>query len=354
MLMSNFYTMKYDDGVLTVLDQTLLPTNEVYIELKSVQDVYDAIKRLSVRGAPAIGVCAAYGLAISARSRINGDIGIMLSGIKQDAAYLSSSRPTAVNLKYALDRVLDVLCSMSGSYTPSDIIAAIEVEADRMRCEDANTNRNIGENLLSLLHDGDTVLTHCNAGILATTAYGTALSPFYLAKEKGIDLHVYADETRPLLQGARLTAWELCEAGVDVTLICDNMAASVMSTGNINAVIVGCDRVAANGDTANKIGTYGVAVLAKHFGIPVYIATPTTTIDMNCPTGIDIPIEQRDGSEVRTLYGVNTAPSCVKVLNPAFDVTPNELIAAIVTEHGILRPPYSQSLANLFNNPTHE
>ena len=331
MLMSNFYTMKYDDGVLTVLDQTLLPTNEVYIELKTVQDVYDAIKRLSVRGAPAIGVCAAYGLAISARSRINGDIGIMLSGIKQDAAYLSSSRPTAVNLKYALDRVLDVLCSMSGSYTPSDIIAAIEVEADRMRCEDANTNRNIGENLLSLLHDGDTVLTHCNAGILATTAYGTALSPFYLAKEKGIDLHVYADETRPLLQGARLTAWELCEAGVDVTLICDNMAASVMSTG-----------------------TYGVAVLAKHFGIPVYIATPTTTIDMNCPTGIDIPIEQRDGSEVRTLYGVNTAPSCVKVLNPAFDVTPNELIAAIVTEHGILRPPYSQSLANLFNNPTHE
>ncbi|MDO4568158.1 MAG: S-methyl-5-thioribose-1-phosphate isomerase [Clostridia bacterium] len=348
--MKGLLTLAYDNGTLTVLDQTRLPVEEAYVELRTVRDVFRAIETLQVRGAPAIGAAAAYGLAISARNRADDDIEAMLEGIRSDAQYLVRARPTAVNLRYAVERVLDVLLSVTDSYAPSDIIATIEIEADAIQYEDAQTDRRIGENLLSLLHNGATVLTHCNAGMLATTGCGTALSPFYLAKERGMELHVIADETRPLLQGARLTAYELMRGGIDVTLICDSMAAFVLSNGLADAVIVGCDRVAANGDTANKIGTLGLAVIAKHYGVPLYVAAPTSTIDMRCASGDSIPIEMRDGDEVRSFAGTQSAPAGVNVMNPAFDVTPNDLISAIVTERGILLPPFGDKLQALFQS----
>ena len=267
--------------------------------------------------------------------------------LRQHGEYLSTSRPTAVNLSWAIVRMVDKAEGMQGSGV-GEIVAALESEAQVIHAEDEQINRAIGENLLSLLKDGDTVLTHCNAGILATSKYGTATAPFYLAQERGMNIKVYADETRPRLQGARLTAYELFESGIDVTLICDNMAAVLMDGGKIDAVIVGCDRVAANGDTANKIGTYNVAILAKHFGIPMYIAAPTPTIDMACATGDKIPIEQRDRQEVICINGKYNAPKDVKVFNPAFDVTPNELITAIVTEKEIVRAPFGENLKKLF------
>jgi methylthioribose-1-phosphate isomerase len=231
----------------------------------------------------------------------------------------------------------------------SQIKESLKEEAIAIHKEDEEINRRIGENLLTLLKDGMGILTHCNAGVLATTRYGTALSPIYLAKERGWKLKVYADETRPRLQGSTLTAFELCQAGIDVTLITDNMAAVVMSQGKIDAVIVGCDRIAANGDTANKIGTLGVSILAKYFGIPMYIAAPTPTIDMKMPTGKEIPIEERSAEEVTCRFGIWTAPKEVKVYNPSFDVTPHENITAIITEKGIIYPPFEQNLSELFN-----
>jgi len=344
--MESLKTLEYQPGVLRLLDQTRLPGETVYIDVTEVEQAVEAIKMLRVRGAPAIGVAAAYALCVSAHRAAELPLAAFLAALERDASALAASRPTAVNLFWALERMKRVV-KETASQGVQAVITALEAEARRIEDEDVNANRALGENLLSLLKKGDGVLTHCNAGSLATTRYGTALSPFYLAQERGIHIRVYADETRPLLQGARLTAFELHRAGIDVTLICDDMAASVMAQGLVQAVITGCDRVAANGDTANKIGTLGVAILAKHFGIPFYIAAPTSTIDMACKRGADIPIEQRGADEVRGFGGVRTAPEDVKVYNPAFDVTPAELITAIVTEKGIVRPPYGAEFKSI-------
>ncbi len=340
---NGIFTLKWDSGALVLIDQTKLPTAVEYVRIDTVKGVYDAIQTMIVRGAPAIGVAAAYGMAIAARAASGIALDAFFDDLTRSGDYLVSSRPTAVNLPWAVNRMLKKAKSLKALPLP-EIVAALEQEAIDIHHEDEKINRKIGENLLSLLKDGDGVLTHCNAGALATSKYGTALSPFYLAKEKGIHIRVYADETRPRLQGATLTAFELMEAGVDVTLICDNMAAVVMRQGKIDAVIVGCDRVAANGDTANKIGTYNVSILAKHFNIPLYIAAPTPTIDLKCPDGNAIPIEERNGEEITERFGVRTAPKGVKVYNPAFDVTPAENITAIVTEKGIIYPPFSAGL----------
>ena len=339
--------IKYENKEVMLLDQTLLPEQSVYVAIETVEQMFDAIRTMKVRGAPAIGIAAAYGMVIAAKAAPTCSYGAFMAVLHQHGEYLSTSRPTAVNLSWAISRMTDKAQSLQGSGI-EEIIAELERQAILIHEEDGQINRAIGENLLSLLEDGNTVLTHCNAGILATSKYGTATSPFYLAKEKGMNIKVYADETRPRFQGARLTAYELSHSGVDVTLICDNMAAMVMKSGKIDAVIVGCDRVAANGDTANKIGTLNVAILAKHFGIPMYIAAPTPTIDMACERGEDIPIEERDRLEVVQRNGFYTAPKDVKVFNPAFDVTPNELISAIVTEKGIVRPPFGENLKKLF------
>lgn len=345
--MSEFYTLKWADGKLSLIDQTLLPNETVYKDYDTVEGIWTAIQTMIVRGAPAIGVTAAYGMVISANLAPEGSYEAFFAQYKKDAEYLATSRPTAVNLFWALDRM--VAKAESLKHLPvASIKQELEREAIAIHKEDEDINRRIGENLLSLLKGGDGVLTHCNAGKLATSAYGTALSPFYLAQERGVKLKIYADETRPRLQGSTLTAYELFESGLDVTLICDNMAAIVMSQGKINAVIVGCDRVAANGDTANKIGTFSVSILAKHFGIPMYIAAPTPTIDMNCPTGKDIPIEERDGTEITCTFGKWTAPKGIKTFNPAFDVTPAEHITAIVTEQGIVYPPFNENFKRMF------
>ena len=304
-----------------------------------------------VRGAPAIGVAAGYGMYFGAVEVKNDDLDIFLKDYIKKGEYLETSRPTAVNLMWAVNRMLEKAKELvEDNFTMDEIIENLEKEAILIHKEDIEINREIGKNLLSLVKDGDTILTHCNAGSLATSEYGTALSVFYMAQEMGVNLKAYADETRPRLQGARLTSFELYESGVDVTLITDNMAALVMSQGKIDAVIVGTDRIAANGDVANKIGTYNVSLLANYFGIPMYIATPTPTIDLACPTGRDIPIEERDGDEIRKINGVYIAPKNVKVYNPSFDVTPNEYIDAIVTEKGIVKPPYKENLKKLFED----
>ncbi|MFZ5974730.1 MAG: S-methyl-5-thioribose-1-phosphate isomerase [Bacillota bacterium] len=345
--MDEVRALEYSDKKLKILDQTLLPAQTAYRTIETVEDIFDAIRTLQVRGAPAIGICAAYGLVLAAHAAPASDYDAFMAALQKDAEYIAASRPTAVNLFWAIERMTAVAAGLKGRPVP-EIIDALENEARLIEQEDVAINRAIGENLLGLLRDGDTVLTHCNAGILATAGYGTALSPVYLAKERGMNIRVYADETRPLLQGSRLTAYELLKNGIDVTLICDSMAATVMSKGIIDAVIVGCDRVAANGDTANKIGTLGLSILARHFGIPMYIAAPTPTIDMACPTGSDIPIEERERDEIICKDGIWTAPRDIKVFNPAFDVTPWENITAIATEKGIARAPYAESLKALF------
>lgn len=339
-------TLEYKKGELMLLNQTLLPKETKYEVIKTVEQLFVAIKILMVRGAPAIGVAAAYGVCISAHAAPKTSVPEFLNAVQKDADYLAKSRPTAINLFWALNRMMDTARAQHDK-SADEIVKCLEKEAALIEREDRDINRDIGENLLSLLKDGDTVLTHCNAGVLATAGYGTALSPFYLAKERGMNIKVFADETRPLLQGSRLTAYELLEGGVDVTLICDNMAAMVMSQGKIDAVIVGCDRVAANGDTANKIGTLGVSVLAKHYGIPMYIAAPTPTIDLNCASGKDIPIELREPAEIINFGGTQTAPKNVSVYSPAFDVTPWQNLTAIVTEKGICYPPYADSFKKI-------
>lgn len=340
--------IRYENGIMYLIDQTKLPTELVVIEVDNIKDTWDAIKELKVRGAPAIGIAAAYGLYISIKDVETDNFDDFYKEFKEASDYLATSRPTAVNLFWALER-MDRLAQENKDLTIGEIKAILEKEAILIHKEDEETCRKIGENGLEVLKDGMTVLTHCNAGRLATAKYGTALSPIYVAKEKGMNISVYADETRPLLQGSRLTAFELMEAGVDVTLITDSMAAVVMAEGKIDAVIVGCDRVAANGDTANKIGTYGVALLAKAHNIPFYIAGPLSTIDLDAPTGREIPIEERDPKEIIHGFGNQTAPANVKVYNPAFDVTPHELIAGIITEKGIARAPYVESIKELFN-----
>lgn len=321
--------IKYENGRLYLLDQTLLPNEEKYIEPKTKEDYYYAIKKLQVRGAPAIGIFAAYAMAL-----INGDK-------KELKEYLDSSRPTAVNLSWATTKMLK-------AYNDGkDLIS----EAIAIHNEDIAMCKKISEYGLSLLNDGDGILTHCNAGALATSEYGTGLGPLLLGKEKGYDFKVFCDETRPLLQGARLTAYELTKAGIDTTVICDNMASLVMKQGKINAVLVGTDRIAANGDIANKIGTSGVAILAKHYGIPFYVLGPYSTIDYNCPTGDDIVIEERDADEIKTMwYKEPMAPNEAKCYNPAFDVTDNSMITAIITDRGIIRTPYKENLERIKDN----
>jgi len=340
-------TLEWKDDKLILIDCTKLPIKEEYIICREYRTLAEAIKILSVRGAPAIGIAAAYGLYVSIRDLKAECFEEFYKEFEKNADYLASSRPTAVNLFWALNRMKKRAIE-SKNKSIEDIKRDLLNEAHAIRNEDEEMCKAIGENFLTLLEDGMTILTHCNAGGLATARYGTALSPIFLAKDKGWNIRVFADETRPLLQGARLTTWELLQYGVDVTLICDNMAAHVMSKGWIDAIITGCDRVAANGDVANKIGTYGLAVLAKAHNIPFYIAAPSSTIDMDTPDGSQIVIEERSEDEVSCGFGIRTAPEGVKVYNPAFDVTPNSLITAIVTEKGILRPPYDKTIKNIF------
>ncbi len=331
-----------------ILDQTLLPNEVKYLTLREPEEMFEAIRLLRVRGAPAIGICAGYCLAALAEQRGALPPARFAAELHRLSAYLNSSRPTAVNLSWALNRLGGLAHSMAKA-APAEIAAALRAEAIAIHREDIAMCRAISGHGLALLRDGDGVLTHCNAGPLATSQYGTALGPLLLGTERGMTFRVFADETRPLLQGARLTAYELDRAGVDVTLICDNMASMAMKNGWVNACFVGCDRVAANGDAANKIGTSGVAILAKHYGIPFYVLGPTSTIDLSCPDGDHIQIELRDPEEIRSkFYAQPMAPAGVKCWNPAFDVTDHSLISGIVTERGICRPPYGRSLAALF------
>jgi methylthioribose-1-phosphate isomerase len=325
-------------GVLRLIDQTRLPAELVAIDCGDVETVWDAIKTLRVRGAPAIGVAAAYGAVIGARAGIvEGQMDVD-QALKAAADHLRTSRPTAVNLFWALDRMERVAGSISPEVEPAEFLGRLLAEAEAIADEDRAMCRAIGRHGATLISQGQGVLTHCNAGALATADYGTALAVIYTAHEQGKAPHVFADETRPLLQGARLTAWELKRRGVAVTLICDNMAAQVMKEGKVGLVVVGADRIAANGDTANKIGTYGVALLAKAHGLPFYVAAPSSTFDLSLPDGSGIPIEQRDPSEITHGFGRATAPEGIDVYNPAFDVTPASLIAGIITERGVIRP----------------
>ena len=341
-------TVRWDGKDLFILDQTLLPITVKEIKLNTVEEAYNSIKELKVRGAPAIGVAAAYSLLIKLREKTNLPTNEFLKIVKERADYLNSSRPTAVNLSYALNRMVNKIESLKID-SSLDLYNILENEAKNIHSEDENICRKIGEYGVELLKNDFGILTHCNAGRLAVSGIGTALAPMYVAQEKNIKIRVYADETRPLLQGARLTSFELFESGIDVTLICDNMAAFIMSKGLIDIAITGCDRVAENGDAANKIGTMGVAILSKYFNIPFYIACPSTTFDLNAKIGADIIIEERDAKEVINFAGVQTAPSNVKVKNPAFDVTPNELITGFITEKGIIKPPYKENLKKAFN-----
>ena len=339
-----------DDGrALVIIDQTLLPGEMKFIRLSEQRDIREAIYRLQVRGAPAIGVAAAIGIYLAALeiSENVSEEDTFFEKLSEAKIYLQEARPTAVNLRWALDRMYDFALSKKG-LGPEVIAAQMKGEALAIRDEDIEVCRKIGEHGLRLLKRGQGILTHCNAGHLACVRYGTATAPIYLGCERGYDFRVFADETRPLLQGARLTSFELARAGIDIPLICDNMASSVMKKGWIDAVITGCDRVAANGDAANKIGTSGAAILAKYYGIPFYIAAPTSTIDFGTATGADIVIEERSGDEIKKMwYSEPMAVDEVKTFNPSFDVTEASLITGIITEYGVLYPPYDVSLAEL-------
>lgn len=326
-------------GVLRLIDQTRLPTELRLIDCADVPTVWEAIRSLRVRGAPAIGVAAAYGCVLGARAGDN-----PRSALKSAAAELSTSRPTAVNLFWALDR-MERTAAGFGESERADYINSLWDEARAIHEEDLAMCQAIGTHGAALLNEGDGVLTHCNAGGLATSDFGTALAVIFRAHEQGKAIRVFADETRPLLQGARLTAWELSQRNIPVTLICDNMAAQVMREGKVRKVVVGADRIAANGDTANKIGTYGVALLAKAHSIPFYVAAPSSTFDLSLADGSSIPIEQRDPREVTHGFGSQTAPAGVDVYNPAFDVTPSALIAGIITERGVISPVTTENIA---------
>ena len=346
--------IRYDKQAeaLYIIDQTLLPGEEREIRLTTLDEMVEAIRALRVRGAPAIGICAGYCMYLLARDAWTEDRQAFLQKLTEDGEALNASRPTAVNLSWAIGEMMAV--ARARLQEPWEVLLdALYQKAVAIHEDDIAKCKAISEYGLSLLKEGDGVLTHCNAGPLATSRYGTAQGPFLLAAERGMRIRVFADETRPLLQGARLTSYELQRAGVDVTLICDNMASIVMRNGWVQACFVGCDRIAANGDTANKIGTSGVAILARHYGIPVYVLGPTSTIDMNCPDGDHIPIELRDPEEIKTLwYEKPMALPEVKCYNPSFDVTDHDLIAGIVTEKGICRAPYTESLAALFDDET--
>lgn len=366
-------------GKLRIIDQTRLPETLVYIETDDLKEIFDCIQRLAVRGAPAIGCAAALGLAAVSQHISTSSPDEFIREVRKSVNFLAKSRPTAVNLFWSMERCVSALERQNNKNIGSEsgIVDSMKrllvVEGLAILKEDIEMCRAIGKHGLKLLlaslsalkgeisqggrrrsgKDGMRILTHCNAGALATGDYGTALSPIYTAHENGLNITVYADETRPLLQGSRLTAWELQKSGVSVITICDNMAAQVMKEGRIDMVIVGADRIAANGDSANKIGTYGVAVLAKYHNIPFYIAAPYSTIDISIPTGEEIPIEQRDGDEIRYYAGKKTSPENVSVYNPGFDVTPNNLITGIITEAGIISPPYKKNIKKVLGNKLH-
>ncbi len=337
-----------DEQAVVIIDQTLLPNEIKLLSLTTKQEFYDAIYLLQVRGAPAIGVFAGFAIYLCATHYANCSYDEFLKQFRQDKEFLNASRPTAVNLSWALCRMEKVVLDHP-TFTVPDIIALLKKESVDIKEEDTAMCKAIGEYGLTLVKPGDGLLTHCNAGQLATSKYGTATAPMYLGHERGYNFKVFCDETRPLLQGARLTSFELSSAGIDTTLICDNMASTVMKNGWINAVFTGSDRIAANGDAANKIGTSGIAILAKHYGIPFYICAPSSTIDFSLQSGEMIPIEERKGDEISKMwYKMPMAPENVKTYNPAFDVTNHELITAIVTERGIAYPPYEKSLKEMF------
>ncbi len=333
------------DGYVEMIDQTLLPVDLKLLVCKDIEVVHEAIRSLRVRGAPAIGIAAAMGVVLGIRDARDKEE--LFDRLEYSCRYLAGSRPTAVNLFWALDRMRARAEACRG-LSLSETKAALLSEAKAIRDEDAATCRRIGRNGEYLIRDGCGVLTHCNAGSLATAEYGTALSVLYAAHERGKRFRIYADETRPLLQGSRLTAWELSRAGLDVTIICDSMAGQLMKEGRVDLVIVGADRIAANGDTANKIGTYGLAVLAGYHGIEFYVAAPRSTFDLSIASGSDIPIEQRSEDEIRNGFGRPTAPERVRCWNPAFDVTPASLIRGIITEAGVIEPVTAEKIKVFF------
>jgi len=336
-----FRTVDYQNGVVRILDQTRLPLETVYLDCTNYHMVAEAIQRLRVRGAPAIGVTAALGVTLGLKEIQTTDFQEFSEKVQEICRVLAATRPTAVNLFWALERIKALLHKEK---SVEAIKKEIEAEAIKILEEDVSINRRMGEYGHELIHDGDVILTHCNAGSLATAGFGTALGVIRAAVSQGKQVKVWADETRPLLQGARLTAWELLEDGIPVTLITDNMAGYFMKQGKIDLVIVGADRIAANGDVANKIGTYSVAVLAKEHGIPFYVAAPLSTIDISLESGEKIPIEERDSREVTHFLGQRIAPEGVEVANPAFDVTPHPYVKGIITEVGVLTPPYTETI----------
>jgi methylthioribose-1-phosphate isomerase len=329
-------------GPVVMLDQTLWPREEIYRSYETAEGVAEAIRSMVIRGAPAIGVAAAMGLALGARRLPPDGFSEGFAGL---CDLMAATRPTAVNLFWAIERMRGLVDAWGGDR--DDLLAALDEEAERVRTEDIAINRAMGRIGAHLIPDGARILTHCNTGSLATAGFGTALGVIRAAVEQGKQVHVFADETRPFLQGSRLTAWECLKEGIDVTVIADNAAGHLMSRGNIDLAIVGTDRTVANGDVANKIGTYQVAVLCQRHGLPFYVAAPTSTIDLATPSGEGIPIEERSGAEVRSVFGHPVAPEGVQVANPAFDVTPAELVTAIVTEHGVAKAPYGSALAEI-------
>jgi methylthioribose-1-phosphate isomerase len=347
-------TLRWSGGVnghLVLIDQTRLPVELVELECRDVETVWEAIKSLRVRGAPAIGIAAAYGVCTGLQTTAGHSEDAFFERLEWVTRYLAGSRPTAVNLFWALDRMKRRAESLRGTETPEAIRQSLLAEARAIHDEDRQICHAIGRNGAELLSDGQGVLTHCNAGGLATSEYGTALAVLFTAQDLGKRLRVYADETRPLLQGARLTAWELSQRGIDTTLICDSVAAQVMKEGRVQAVITGADRIAANGDTANKIGTYSVATLARAHEVPFYVAAPTSTFDLTIADGSEIPIEQRASEEITRGFGRPTAPEGIHVYNPAFDVTPAPLITAIITEHGLIQPVTRERVAQVVRDP---
>jgi methylthioribose-1-phosphate isomerase len=338
------------DGFVRLLDQTLLPTQLEYRDCRTVEEIWEAIRTLRVRGAPAIGIAAAMGVVLGMQRFRDGGRGAYAGRLQEVVAYLRTSRPTAVNLFWALTRMQQHVRPFTEQWPADRLTRCLWEEALAIAEEDGRMCRAIGEAGARLIREGHGVLTHCNAGGLATADYGTALAVLFRAAEQGRHFHVYVDETRPLLQGARLTAWELQQRNIDVTLICDSMAAQVMKERRVQLVVVGADRIAANGDTANKIGTYGVALLARAHGIPFYVAAPSSTFDLSLPTGEAIPIEERDAREVTHGFGRQTAPNGIKVYNPAFDVTPAHLITGIVTEKGLIEPVTASTIRSVLSS----
>ena len=345
-------TVEWTDEGVRMLDQRILPTEEKYLMLRSYEEVAEAIKKMVVRGAPAIGVSAAFGLALGAKQSVGTSVADLEFDFDYMCEVMASTRPTAVNLFWAIERMRDRFRRAKAETADvEEVKRRLVEEAQTIFTEDVEANRRLGRFGGELLPDGATVLTHCNAGALATAGdYGTALGVIRGARDAGKRIAVIADETRPFLQGARLTAWELAKDEIPVTLITDNMAGHVMKQGKVDAVVVGADRIAANGDTANKIGTYMVAVLAHQHDIPFYVAAPVSTLDLTLASGEEIPIEERDAREVTHVRDQRLAPEGIQVHNPAFDVTPNELIAAIITDKGVARPPYTESLRKMLES----